>query len=60
MGAGVVLRLLRGFNQEQATLRLAVRGVSPAALEALRIEERTWPTRAHVPRSCRPWCRFSC
>jgi len=35
-----VLRLLRGFNQEQATLRLAVRGVSPAALEALRIEER--------------------
>ena len=39
MGAGVVLRLLRGYNQEQATLRLAVRGVSPAALEALRIEE---------------------
>jgi sodium transport system permease protein len=36
----VVLRLLRGYNQEQATLRLAVRGVSPAALEALRIEER--------------------
>jgi sodium transport system permease protein len=32
------VRLLRGFNQEQATLRLAVRGVSPAALEALRIE----------------------
>ncbi len=39
-GSGAVLRLLRGFNQEQATLRLAVRGVSPAALEALRIEER--------------------
>jgi len=39
-GSGPVLRLLRGFNQEQATLRLAVRGVSPAALEALRIEER--------------------
>jgi sodium transport system permease protein len=39
-GSGAVLRLLRGFNQEQATLRLAVRGVSPAALEAVRIEER--------------------
>jgi sodium transport system permease protein len=39
-GSGAVLRLLRGFNQEQATLRLAVRGVSPAALEALRVEER--------------------
>jgi sodium transport system permease protein len=37
---GGVLRLLRGFNQEQATLRLAVRGVAPAALEAMRIEER--------------------
>jgi len=40
VGMGGVLRLLRGFNQEQATLRLAVRGVSPATLEALRIEER--------------------
>ncbi|MBK7516672.1 MAG: ABC transporter permease [Betaproteobacteria bacterium] len=39
-GSGPVLRLLRGFNQEQATLRLAVRGVSPAALEGLRVEER--------------------
>ena len=39
-GSGAALRLLRGFNQEQATLRLAVRGVSPAALEAVRIEER--------------------
>lgn len=39
-GAGPVLRLLRAFNQEQATLRLAVRGVAPAALEAVRIEER--------------------
>jgi sodium transport system permease protein len=35
-----VLRLLRGFNQEQATLRLAARGVAPAALEAMRVEER--------------------
>ena len=39
-GTGRVLRLLRGFNQEQATLRLAVRGLSPAALEAMEIEER--------------------
>ncbi len=37
---GPVLRLLRGFNQEQATLRLALRGVSVAALEATRVEER--------------------
>ncbi len=39
-GVGTVLRLLRGFNSEQATLRLAVRGVAPAVLEAVRIEER--------------------
>jgi sodium transport system permease protein len=39
-GVGVVTRLLRGFNTEQATLRLAVRGVAPAALEVVRIEER--------------------
>ena len=39
-GAGPVLRLLRAFNQEQATLRLAVRGVAPAALETVRVEER--------------------
>ena len=39
-GNNRVLRLLQAFNQEQATLRLAVRGVSPAALEALQIEER--------------------
>jgi sodium transport system permease protein len=37
---GAVLRLLRGFNQEQATLRLALRGVAPAVLEAVRVEER--------------------
>jgi sodium transport system permease protein len=39
-GVGGALRLLRGFNQEQAMLRLAVRGVAPSALEAMRIEER--------------------
>jgi sodium transport system permease protein len=37
---GSVMRLLRGFNQEQAALRLALRGVSVAALEAVRVEER--------------------
>ncbi len=40
MGSGVLRQLLRGFNQEQAVLRLAVRGVSPAVLEAVRIDER--------------------
>jgi sodium transport system permease protein len=39
-GLRPVQRLLNGYNQEQATLRLAVRGVSPSALEALRVEER--------------------
>jgi len=37
---GGVMRLLRGFNQEQAGLRLALRGVSVGALEAVHIEER--------------------
>ncbi len=35
-----VTRLLMGFQQEQATLRLAWRGVAPAALQALEIDER--------------------
>jgi sodium transport system permease protein len=39
-GAGTVVRLLRGYGQEQANLRLALRGVAPAALEVLRVEER--------------------
>ena len=39
-GTGAVVRLLRGFNQEQAVLRLAVRGVSASVLETLHIEER--------------------
>ncbi len=39
-GTGPVLRLLRAFNLEQATLRLAMRGVAPALLEAVRVEER--------------------
>jgi sodium transport system permease protein len=37
---GALLRLLRGFNQEQATLRLAMRGVAAATLEAVHVEER--------------------
>ena len=39
-GLGRTVRLLEGFNREQAMLRLAVRGVSPAALEAMQVEER--------------------
>ena len=35
-----IQRLLQGFNQERATLQLAVRGVSPSLLEAVQIEER--------------------
>jgi sodium transport system permease protein len=39
-GQGRVLRLLAGFNQEQATLRLAVRGVAPSLLQAVDVEAR--------------------
>lgn len=39
-GVGRVGRLLDGFNQEQATLRLAVRGVAPAAVQSVQVEER--------------------
>lgn len=39
-GAAALLRLLRGFNHEQTTLRLALRGVAPAVLEQVRVEER--------------------
>ncbi len=35
-----LVNLLQGYNREQATLRLAVRGLSPAALEAMQVEER--------------------
>jgi len=37
---GRITQLLRGFNQEQAALRLAFRGVSPAMLQPVQIEER--------------------
>ena len=38
--AARLARLLQGYNQEQAMLRLAMRGVSPLALEAVMVEER--------------------
>ena len=37
---GRILQLLRGYDQEQATLRLAVRGVSPSLLEAMKVQQR--------------------
>lgn len=37
---GSVLRLLRAFNEEQATLRLAMRGVAVGVMQAVRVEER--------------------
>lgn len=39
-GAAAVARLLQGFNQEQATLRLVLRGVPPAALQAVQVDEQ--------------------
>ncbi len=39
-GMGRLTRLLQGFGQEQAVLRLAWRGVSPALLQPLQLEER--------------------
>ena len=33
-------RLLRGFSNEQATLRLALRGVAPATLDVVEVNER--------------------
>jgi sodium transport system permease protein len=39
-GLGRVNTLLQGFNTEQATLRLVMRGVSPAMLRPVEVEER--------------------
>jgi sodium transport system permease protein len=39
-GASRLARLLNGFSQEQAMLRLAWRGVSPASLQAIEVDER--------------------
>ena len=38
--AGRLSRLLQGFSRERATLTLALRGVSPDALEPVRVEDR--------------------
>lgn len=39
-GAGRVEALLQAFGREHATLRLALRGVSPALLQAVQVERR--------------------
>ncbi|MED5621001.1 ABC transporter permease [Ideonella sp. BN130291] len=39
-GVGRVAQLLRGFTSEQATLRLTARGVAPALLEVLQVQDR--------------------
>jgi sodium transport system permease protein len=39
-GANRLARLLRGFSSEHASLRLALRGVAPATLEVLEINDR--------------------
>ena len=39
-GSARVQRLLQGYSRERATLSLALRGVSPALLEPMRLEER--------------------
>lgn len=39
-GSARVFRLLNGYNQERATLTLALRGVSPAVLQSLDVQER--------------------
>lgn len=39
-GSGPILRLVRGFNQEKALLRLSTRGIAASQLEAVRVEER--------------------
>jgi sodium transport system permease protein len=39
-GARAVTQLLQGFNQEQATLRLAMRGVAPGLLQVVQVQEQ--------------------
>lgn len=39
-GARAVAQLLQGFNQEQATLRLVMRGVSPGLLQVVQVQEQ--------------------
>jgi sodium transport system permease protein len=37
---GRIARLLRGFSNEQSTLRLALRGIAPATLEVIDVQDR--------------------
>ena len=39
-GTRAVAQLLHGFNQEQAVLRLAMRGVSPGLLQVVQVQEQ--------------------
>lgn len=39
-GGRAVAQLLQGFNQEQATLRLVMRGVSPGLLQVVQVQEQ--------------------
>lgn len=39
-GTRAVAQLLQGFNQEQATLRLVMRGVSPSLLQVVQVQEQ--------------------
>jgi len=39
-GGRAVAQLLQGFNQEQATLRLVMRGVSPSLLQVVQVQEQ--------------------
>ena len=39
-GTRAVAQLLQGFNQEQAVLRLAMRGVSPGLLQVVQVQEQ--------------------
>lgn len=39
-GVSRVMRLVSGFNQERATLTLALRGVAPDALRSVQVQER--------------------
>ena len=39
-GTRAVAQLLQGFNQEQAALRLAMRGVSPGLLQVVQVQEQ--------------------
>jgi hypothetical protein len=59
-GTGAVVRLLRGFNQEQATCAWPCAACLRHVLETVRVEERDLADPAtRAPNSPR-WCRSSC